>query len=89
MRARSGTRSGEPGGRGTVDAERTACPGRARDLPGRQPGPAADVQDMVVRLHATGPAQYFVVPPQFGVVAAGTGTLAYTKGYWNWLGRHS
>src|SRR5689334_4084941 len=28
--------------RGDVDAERTSCPGRARGLPGRLPGPTAD-----------------------------------------------
>ena len=62
-------------GRGDVDPERAACLGRARGLPGRLPGPAADVEDVVVELDAKGPAQYLVVPPQFGVVAAGAGRM--------------
>jgi len=57
------------GGRGDVDSKRTACTGRARGLPGRLPGPAADVQYVVVKMDAEGSAQYLVVPPQFGVVA--------------------
>jgi hypothetical protein len=61
------------GGRGDVDPERTACLGSARGLSGRLPGPTSDVKDVVVELDATGPAQYLVVPPQFGVVAAGAG----------------
>ena len=63
------------GGRGDVDPKRAACLGRARGLPGRLPGPAADVQDVVVELDATGPAQHRVVPPQLGVIAAGAGRM--------------
>jgi hypothetical protein len=57
-------------GRGDVDPERTSRPGRARGLPGRLPGPASDVEDVVAELDGAGPAQYLVMPPQFGVVAA-------------------
>ena len=56
--------------RGQVDPKRAARCGLARGLPGRLPGPAADVEDMVVELDAYRPAQHLVVPPQFGVVAA-------------------
>ena len=62
-------------GRGDVDPERAPGPGRPRGLPGRLPGPAADVEDVVVELDADSPAQYLVVPPQFGVVAAGQGSV--------------
>src|SRR5262249_44852364 len=65
------------GGRGDVDAKCAACLGRARGLPGRLPGPAADVEDVVVELNATGPAQHLVVPPQFGVVADGAGRAGH------------
>jgi hypothetical protein len=58
------------GGCGDVDPERTACLGCARGLSGRLPGPASNVEDVVVELNATGPAQYFVVSSQLGVVAA-------------------
>ena len=63
------------GGCGDVDPERTACLSCARCLSGRLPGPTSDVEDVVVELDATGLAQYLVVPPQFGVVAAGAGRL--------------
>jgi hypothetical protein len=55
----AGTRDG---GCGDVDPERAACLSCARGLSGRLPGPASDVQDMVVEPDATGPAQYPVVP---------------------------
>ena len=63
------------GGCGDVDPERTACLSCARGLSGRLPGPTSDVEDVVVELDATGLAQYLVVPPQFGVVAAGAGRM--------------
>src|SRR5262249_2894196 len=68
------------GGRGDVDAKCAAGLGRARGLPGRLPGPAADVKDVIVELDATGPAQHLVVPPQFGVVttAADRGRAGHT-----------
>jgi hypothetical protein len=50
-------------GRGDIDPESAARPGRARGLPGRLPGPAADVEDVVAELDAAGPAQYLVMPP--------------------------
>ncbi len=62
-------------GRGDVNPERTPGLGRPRGLSGRLPSPAADVEDVVVELDANGPAQYLVVPPQFGVVAAGAGHM--------------
>jgi hypothetical protein len=61
------------GGRGDVDPERAACLGDARGITGRLPGPTSDVEDVVVRPDATGPAQCFGVQPQFGVVAVGAG----------------
>ena len=61
-------------GRGDIDAERAACPGRARGLAGRLPGPAPDVEDAVAVLDAEGAAQYLVVPPQLGVVALNVGS---------------
>ena len=57
-------------GRGDVDPERTARLGRARGLPGRLPGPAADVEDVVAELDAAGPAQDIVMPPQLSVITA-------------------
>jgi hypothetical protein len=54
--------------RGPVDPQRAARGGRARGLPGRLPGPTADVQDVVVAPDAPSPAQHLVVPPQLGVV---------------------
>ena len=39
-------------GRGDVDPKRAACPGRARGLPRRLPGPASDVEDVVAELDA-------------------------------------
>jgi hypothetical protein len=68
-------------GSGDVDPERTACLGRPRGLSGCLPGPASDVEDVVVRLDATGPAQYMVVPLQFGVVAGGPGCMAVGGGW--------
>jgi hypothetical protein len=62
-------------GRGHVDPERTARLGGARGLPGRLPGPAADVENVIAEPGAAGPAQYFVVPPQLGVVAGDGGAL--------------
>src|SRR5215471_1717199 len=67
---------GEPagaldGGRGDVDPKCAPRLGRPRGLAGRLPGPAANVEDVVVELDVKGPAQYLVVPSQFGVVAAG------------------
>ena len=58
------------GGCGDVDPERAARLSPARGLPGRLPGPASDVEDVVAVLDAAGPAQCLVMPPQFGVVAA-------------------
>jgi hypothetical protein len=63
------------GGCGDVDPKRTACLSCARGLSGRLPGPTSDVEDLVVEPDATGLAQYLVVPPQLGVVAAGAGRL--------------
>ena len=63
------------GARGDVHAKRAACLGRARGLPGRLPGPASDVEDVVVDLDATRLVQDLVVQPQFGVVAAGAGPV--------------
>ena len=56
----------------------SALPARAvrAASPGRLPGPTADVEDVVVELDAARPAQYLVVPPQFGVVAAEAGQAA-------------
>ena len=59
------------GGCGDVDPERAAGMGRTRGLPGRLPGPASDVEDVVAELDVAGPAQCLVVPLQFGVVATG------------------
>jgi hypothetical protein len=39
---------------GDVDPERAACLGRARGLPGRLPGPASDVEDVVAQLDVAG-----------------------------------
>ena len=58
------------GGRGDVGAKRAACLSRARGLPGRLPGPAADVEDVVAELDAAGPAQDIVMPPQLSVITA-------------------
>ena len=55
---------------GDVDAERAACVGCARGLPGRLPGSASDVEDVIADLDVAGPAQCLVMPTQFGVVAA-------------------
>lgn len=54
--------------RGDVEPERAArlrCP---RGLTGRMPGPAADVENLVVEPDAAGLAQHRVVSPQFGVI---------------------
>ena len=63
------------GGGGDVDPKRAACLRGARGLPGRLPGPAADVKDVILGLHASGPAQHLVVPAQFSVVAGTAGCL--------------
>ena len=60
-------------GRRDVDPERTPGLGGPCGLSGRLPSPAADVEDMVVKLDANGPAQHLVMPPQFSVVASGAG----------------
>jgi hypothetical protein len=44
-------------GPGDVDPQRTARSGRARGLPRRLPGAAADVEDVVVDLDAAGPVR--------------------------------
>lgn len=52
--------------RRTAGSRRVAAlngPGGARSLPRRLPGPAADVQYVVVKLDTPGPAQYLVMPP--------------------------
>ena len=58
-----------------VDPERTPCLRRASGLSSRLPGPAADVEDVVVELDANRQAQYLVVPPQFGVEADAAGRM--------------
>src|SRR5215470_14282019 len=63
-------------GGGDVDPNGAPCPRRARGLSGGLPGPAADVEDVIVELDADGRAQYLVVPPQFGIVAAGAPSYA-------------
>ena len=55
--------------RGHIEPQRTPSLGRACGLSSRLPGPAADIEDVVVELDASRQAQYLVVPPQFSVVA--------------------
>jgi hypothetical protein len=63
------------GGCGDVHPERTTRLGHARGITGRLAGPTSDVENLVVRPDATGPAQYCGVQPQFGVVVAGAGPV--------------
>ena len=62
-------------GRGDVDPERTARPRHARGLTGRLPEPASDVQDTLVRLDITSPAQHLIVSPQFVVILDRAGPI--------------
>ena len=74
--ARASSRARSMAGAETSTPSALPAMGRARGLPGRLPGPASDVEDVVVELDAAGPAQYLVMPPQFGVVAGwGPGSL--------------
>src|SRR5690242_9349847 len=64
------------GGPRDVDPERAAGRGHARDLAGRLPAPAADVEDDLTRLDAIRPSQDLVVPPQLVVVVDETSLRA-------------
>src|SRR3954447_11288753 len=75
LSARASSRARSMAGAEMSTPERATCAGCARGVASRLPGPTSDVEDAVVKLDSTGPAQYLVVPPQLGVVTAEGGRM--------------